>query len=148
VGVPAVIEKAHAYITSGGRLLVFDHVEHPGAGVQVPGGTIDPGESPAAAVVREAREETGLVDFGPATPLGVVDYDARAIGRPEIHRRHFFHLPLRGAAPERWRHYEMFDSGGGGPVEYELYWLPLDEAVRRLSRDHGALLGLLPRGHT
>ena len=52
--------RAYAYITNGRRLLPFTHPESPGAGVQVPAGTIEPGESPKHAVMREAREETGL----------------------------------------------------------------------------------------
>ena len=140
-----LVEKAFAYVTRGGRLLVFDHVEYPEAGLQVPGGTIDPGESPRAAVLREAEEETGLSAFGEPRPLGVVEFDAREVGRDEVHRRHFFHLPLLEEAPERWRHHEMHDSGGGGPVEYELYWMPIDEAARRLARGHGSLLAELTR---
>ena len=33
-------QKAFAYITHGNRLLVFRHVHHPEAGVQVPVGTV------------------------------------------------------------------------------------------------------------
>jgi 8-oxo-dGTP pyrophosphatase MutT (NUDIX family) len=39
------------------ELLVF---EHPSAGVQLPAGTVEPGEAPAAAVLREVAEETGV----------------------------------------------------------------------------------------
>ena len=52
--------RAYAYITNGRRLLLITHPESPDAGVQVPAGTIEPGESPKYAVMREAREETGL----------------------------------------------------------------------------------------
>ena len=40
-------------------------------GFMLPGGAVDPGESPAAAVVREAREETGLA-VRPTHLMGVV----------------------------------------------------------------------------
>ncbi|MBA2247495.1 MAG: NUDIX domain-containing protein, partial [Chloroflexia bacterium] len=60
--------KAFAYITSGPtsgptsghRLLVFSHPLSPEAGIQVPAGTIDDGETPEEAVLREASQETGL----------------------------------------------------------------------------------------
>ena len=52
--------RAYAYITSGSRLLLFTQPGAPDAGIQVPAGTIEPGESPRDAVMREAREETGL----------------------------------------------------------------------------------------
>jgi 8-oxo-dGTP pyrophosphatase MutT (NUDIX family) len=52
--------RAYAYITDGSRLLIFRHVDAPEAGLQVSAGTIEPGEEPADAAMREAREETGL----------------------------------------------------------------------------------------
>ena len=54
-----VVEKVAAYITRDTHLLVFRHV-HSEAGIQVPAGTLEPGESPNDGVLREAREETGL----------------------------------------------------------------------------------------
>jgi 8-oxo-dGTP pyrophosphatase MutT (NUDIX family) len=53
--------KVYAYITRGDQLLVFRHIDFPGAGIQTPGGTIEEGEEPEDAVLREAVEETGLV---------------------------------------------------------------------------------------
>lgn len=56
-----MIEKVTAFIlrdTGDDReLLIF---KHPTAGLQVPAGTIEPGESPEQAVIREVYEETGL----------------------------------------------------------------------------------------
>lgn len=56
-----IIEKVTAFITrpsqDGHDLLLF---EHPHAGVQIPAGTVEDGETPVEAVVREAAEETGL----------------------------------------------------------------------------------------
>ena len=49
-----------AYVTHGHRLLVFRQPDHPGAGIQVPGGTVHPHESLDDAALREATEEAGL----------------------------------------------------------------------------------------
>lgn len=50
-----------------GRLLLIVRGHDPGKGLwSIPGGRIEPGETPEQAVVREVREETGLdVSCGP-----------------------------------------------------------------------------------
>ncbi len=51
-----------AVVTDGrGRLLLIRRGSAPGAGLwSLPGGRVEPGESDAAALAREMREETGL----------------------------------------------------------------------------------------
>lgn len=49
---------AYAILLRGARVLVT-HQSMPHPEYQLPGGGIDPGESPLPALVREAREETG-----------------------------------------------------------------------------------------
>jgi 8-oxo-dGTP diphosphatase len=45
-----------------GRLLLVQRANEPGRGLwSVPGGRVEPGEDDAAALVREMREETGLL---------------------------------------------------------------------------------------
>jgi 8-oxo-dGTP pyrophosphatase MutT (NUDIX family) len=54
-----VLDKVTGFVTRGRELLVF---RHPTAGVQLPAGTVEAGETPEAAVLREVREEAGLVE--------------------------------------------------------------------------------------
>ena len=133
--------KVVAYITQGDRLLVFSHPAFPEAGIQVPAGTMKEGEAPEEAVLREAREESGLDELEIRSLLGVQDYDLAAYGRAEIQRRYFFHLEFHGEAPATWRHYEANPSDGSpAPIEFEFYWVRLPDEVPELSGDQGALL--------
>ncbi len=43
-----------------GQLLLLDHLLRPASGWGLPGGFLNPGEQPEAAIRREIREETGL----------------------------------------------------------------------------------------
>jgi 8-oxo-dGTP pyrophosphatase MutT (NUDIX family) len=66
-----VVEKVTAFISrsssAGTELLLL---EHPYAGIQIPAGTVEPGEEPADAALREAAEETGLEKLSIARYLG------------------------------------------------------------------------------
>jgi len=144
-GGPKVVlrRKALAYITCGVRLLVFEHVDFPEAGIQVPAGTIEPGEEPAAAALREAFEETGLARLQLVDFLGARRRDMSDVGLPEIHERHFFHLQYDGAAPASWQHDECHASDASGPIRFRLYWTPLPDGVPELIAGHGDLLPML-----
>ena len=58
---PVVACVGAVVLDPGGRLLLIRRGNEPGRGLwSVPGGRVEPGESVAAAVEREVREETGL----------------------------------------------------------------------------------------
>ncbi|RAY13279.1 NUDIX hydrolase [Actinomadura craniellae] len=62
-----------AIIRDSGRLLLIRRGRPPGAGLwSLPGGRVEPGESDVAAVVREVREETGLL-VRPGRLVGTVE---------------------------------------------------------------------------
>ncbi|MFZ2237865.1 MAG: NUDIX domain-containing protein [Dokdonella sp.] len=118
--------RVFLYITQGEKLLVLDYLDHSYLEPQVPGGTIEPGESPEEAALREAREETGMVGLKVVSLLGASDQDLRAIGRDETIKAWFFHLVAEDSTPARWRHTEHEPHEGSAPVPFELYWVPMD----------------------
>src|SRR5437762_4732262 len=98
------VRKAFAYITHADRLLLFRHPNNPAAGIQVPAGTMEDGETPAEAVMREAEEESGLTDLTLVSLLEVVLFDRRP-SLDEVHERHFFHLRCEGDVAGTWRYF-------------------------------------------
>ena len=71
---PQIVEKVTAFVTrstsSGRELLLF---EHPFAGIQIPAGAVEDLETPDAAVIREASEETGLTGLTVSHYLGALE---------------------------------------------------------------------------
>lgn len=131
--------KALAYVLQGEDLLVFTQPESPEAGLQVPAGTIQPGETPGEAVVRELEEETGIDDVRDLELLGTATYDMRKYGREELQERYFFRITLASEPPRQWRWHERHD--GLSPAEpFELFWMPAAEAAGTLEARQGELL--------
>ncbi|WP_293696653.1 NUDIX domain-containing protein [uncultured Agrococcus sp.] len=138
-------DKAVCYVQHDGHLLVFTHLDVPltVAGVQVPAGTVDAGERPEDAAVRELREETGLAG-SVLRSLGSEEYDVRPT-RDQIATRHFFELAVSNAHTEdRWVAGEFDPNGGGIPQRWECWWLPLEHS-QVLVAGLGAKLGALVR---
>lgn len=126
------IGKACACLVDAhGRLLVFDH---PGdGGLQLPKGTIEPGETPEAAVRRELWEESGLVFEGPLQSLGTLHRDCAAGEESNRHAHpqlwHLFLMRWEGAPlPEHFTH-----TAHGSPEEdglvFAFRWLAQGDAL-------------------
>ena len=119
-------QKAYAYVTrrtdEDDQLLVFRERADPDAGIQVPKGGIDDGETPGAAVRRELREEAGIDHETPVFHLAS-DRWQRTDGKRVA--RHFFHLPVDEPRDE-WAH-EVSGGGEDDGLIYDLSWrsLPL-----------------------
>jgi len=127
--------RVFCYITCENRLLVFDHVDFPDAGTQIPGGTVEPGEEPETAALREAREETGLDGFSKPTLISQQTIDLEPFGKREIIDAWYYHVQYAGGATDRWRQWEATPGDGSPqPILFELYWLPLDQEIKL----HGA----------
>jgi 8-oxo-dGTP pyrophosphatase MutT (NUDIX family) len=135
--------KVVIYLTQGNRLLIFRHTKHPEAGIQVPAGTVMPGEDPDAAAIRETCEETGL-DASELKLCGMLGADLRTVQGPqssEVIRRYFFHLEFTGSSPQTWIHHENDPSDGTpGPIEFEFTWIQFPDDVPLLAGNQGAML--------
>lgn len=134
--------KVLCYIVRDGQILVFRHTDYSyeEVGIQVPAGSIRPGEAPEVAALREASEETGLKEFKLIRKLGEIDYDISPY-RLEIQHRYVFHLEVTEPTPDRWTSQEDHD-GEQEPTRFECFWIPL-EAAHILQSGQGALLGAL-----
>lgn len=141
----ARVRKAFAYVTRGDDLLVFRHRDYPlhEVGVQVPAGTVRPGESPEDAATREVREESGLAELRLVRLLGVADWDLRP-GKPEVHESHFFHFVAPQDSPDKWTWHEEHD-GLREPTAFLFWWLPLTKG-HVLAAGMSALLSRIRSG--
>lgn len=135
--------KVLIYATWNGRLLVFNEPDFPEVELQVPGGTIEPGEDILTAAQREFAEETGLIDRGPLTLLATDDYRFVRYDQEILHRRSYFHLELTGELPETWIHREMTPFGGGSPIRFRFFWMSVDVAIRSLGYGMGQRLSVI-----
>ena len=132
------VPKVCAYVTRRGarQLLVF---REPGVnGWQIPKGTLESDERPAAGLARELREETGLTEPRDVRRL-TTDVWERRPGRNYV--RTFYHVRVE-AAPDRWRH-RVTGGGEEAGTVFDLRWAdrPLD---RPLAFELDDQLGALP----
>lgn len=134
--------KVLAYITNKNKLLVFNQPDHPEAGIQVPGGTVEEMEDIADAVIREVSEETGLNDFKLVKYLGSIERDMSDYGKNEIHHRHFFHITTEENENKTWQHIEKFNSERDEEILFNFYWADIDNA-ESLIFSHAAMLNLI-----
>ena len=123
-----VVEKACACVVQRGRVLVFRH-PHTTAGVQLPKGRLEPGESAAHAVVRELAEESGLrLSVSPQLMAEMKFTGSRNQvfpDRPQTQQRWFiFRFDAVEALPERWSHTAIGSPEEDGLI-FEYFWHPL-----------------------
>ena len=84
--------------------------EHPLAGLQLIKGTIEAGEHPADAAVRELHEESGIEGVA-AVDLGLWEsgYEGRLVASP---------LPVAHPLPDTWVHHTQDDGGH----DFRFFW--------------------------
>ena len=135
-------QRAYAYITNQGRLLLFRQPAYPEAGIQVPAGTVRPGEHAKSAVLREAEEETGLTDLQFVEHIGSLERDMTEFGTREIQDAQFFHVRCPGTPPDEWSHDET--SGGTvDPIRFDFFWATLPDGIPELIALNGVMLDKL-----
>ncbi|WP_308917667.1 NUDIX domain-containing protein [Jannaschia sp. LMIT008] len=132
---------AYAILIRDGRILLTGQDTASGLDVQLPGGGIDPGESPRPALLREVMEETG---HG-AAPIRHLATYRRFVWMPDyaIHAEKVCHVFLGRPGPRR-----------GPPTEpgHRAIWADPGDAVGLLWSDGDAavlrsyLSGRLPSG--
>ena len=140
---PREVQKAACYVVHDEHLLVFTHDDVPitRTGVQIPAGSVRPGESPGEAAIRELFEETGRTGRL-VRALGIQEYDVRP-ARDEIAIRHYFRVSMEDAdLTERWTAGETDPSQGGASITWTCWWLPLADA-HVLAAGFGGLLGAM-----
>nr|WP_272212903.1 NUDIX hydrolase [Marinicella sp. W31]MDC2878831.1 NUDIX hydrolase [Marinicella sp. W31] len=129
---PPDAEKVLIYARRGSRILVFDEPDFPAVPLQVPGGTIEHGESAINAAKREFHEETGLLPNKNWSEHGSADYNFSKNGKTVSHRRHIFTVLLEDKTPEFWFHDEKHSSDGHCSIRFRLFFLEWKEATRSL----------------
>jgi 8-oxo-dGTP pyrophosphatase MutT (NUDIX family) len=134
--------KVYAYVTrereGQTQALVFRHrvPDAPEAGIQVPGGTAEPGERPADTLLRELREEVGIAP-NRLTYIAALAVDHHVIAGETV-ERHFYHVKVDDA-PDEWEHVVTGGGEDAGMV-FSFFWIERpDEAP--LAADQGAYLG-------
>ncbi len=125
-----ILKACACLVDARGRLLVFRHPED--GNMQLPKGTIEPGESPEAAVRRELLEESGIDHTGALQSLGTLQRECEAGVEGNTHRHpqlwHLFLMRAEGELPETFAH-----TATGSPEEEGLVflfrWLDAGEAI-------------------
>jgi ADP-ribose pyrophosphatase YjhB (NUDIX family) len=128
-------QKVLAYIVRRGegawQLLVFEHANDPGAGVQVPAGTVEAGERLEAALWRELLEESGLH----ARDVALVAKLAEAPDPEWDNVRHVYLLKEVGGLPNDWVTLVAGDGEDQGLV-FEYSWVDIAPGLQLAGGQH------------
>ncbi len=132
-----VVEKAFGYITREHgeqiQVLVFEQ-NTVGAGIQVPKGTIEEGETPLEAVKREMLEETGLTTL---VVKGLIAQDYFNHPSGVLQKRYFYHLTTSDETMETWQHYPT--GLNEADLLFSFYWISAEQDTL-LAKGHGDYL--------
>jgi 8-oxo-dGTP pyrophosphatase MutT (NUDIX family) len=134
-------QKVVAYITRRTdriQLLVFEHRDFPEAGLQVPAGTVEPGEDPVAALHREIYEESGLRDLRLIRKLG--ESEER---QWDCYRRYYWlNAPMQTREQWSWTTNDFHDEAHrarNAPLVFSFHWTDLTHATALAGNQHRLL---------
>ncbi|ATP40479.1 DNA mismatch repair protein MutT [Solibacillus sp. R5-41] len=134
------IRKAYGYVTriKDGKIqvLVFQHPISE-AGIQIPKGTVNAEEDTYNAVIREVKEETGLINFE-VENLIAEDYWENDDGA--VHNRFFYKINVSSNL-DMWD-YEPTGGGDEEGLTFHYFWISSKDEVE-LIRGHGDYLNLI-----
>lgn len=132
-----VVEKAFGYITREHeeqiQVLVFEQ-NTIGAGIQVPKGTIEEGETPLEGVKREMLEETGLTTL---VVQGLIAQDYFNHPSGVLQKRYFYHLTTSEETRETWQHHPT--GINEADLLFSFYWISAEQDTK-LAKGHGDYL--------
>lgn len=118
-------QKVLAYVIRQRQLLVCVHRDYPEAGVQVPAGTVEPGEDIQAALLREVEEEAGLTPAQLCVVRKLGEFHEPAFDQ----QRHVFELAPASPLPDHWAH-TVQGGGEDKGLVFDYYWLTLSPGLK------------------
>ncbi|WP_028400028.1 NUDIX hydrolase [Ectobacillus panaciterrae] len=140
-------KKVYAYVTrekeENIQLLVHTHRDVPEAGVQVPGGTVENGESLEEALLREILEESGLKHI--AVEDLVADELIYVKEKDEYQKRYFYHVTLTTDVKEEWSH-TIACAGEDNGLVFCYKWIGIEEGLS-LAGKQGAYVHHIAAAH-
>ena len=136
--------RVAVYVTRGKDVLVFDHVDHPDAGTQVPAGGVESGERLEDAVIREVTEETGL---GRVTVLGSLSVQQRPHPETGAERVTVFYHATTTDSRDRWSHVVDSGTGDDAGLRFSCHFLPIAACAGLLADHQDEFLTKIHDGH-
>ena len=140
-----MIEKAYGFVlrerAAGLELLVFEHAGQTEAGLQVPGGTVEEGETPLAAGAREVEEESGLRLDGWEAVATLEHEHVPGSATPGPQRWHCYAVTPAASFADGWR-FEPRGSASERGLRFEYRWVALAGGAPLAGRQEEARLAV------
>lgn len=137
-----VKRKVLAYITKGEgkhrKLLVYEQLDEPEAGWQVPGGTIERNELLLDALYREIEEESGIVRDELILEGKVKASKFFPEDKNVIYERTIFHFDYVGEPRNEWEYIVEGEGKDAGQL-FSYRWMSLQEVPKLAAKQGEAI---------